>query len=156
MKKSFSKGFIRIRSWVATHWFVAEKTICINHPKMLLFLLRLFEEMTETTAMARNATERTAEATIPRMKNLSFVDLVGSSFETPASSNMSSKNFLNSNDTAKPAPIPVARSQLITCNFNHYTWNSQDIHILHNFIRSFIYISPSLIFWYNLYFTVLL
>lgn len=57
---------------------------------MPLLLLRLIEEMIETTTMAMNATERTPEAMIPRTKYLLFVDLVGSSFETPASSNIMS------------------------------------------------------------------
>jgi len=75
------------------------------------------EEMIETIVMERHATRRVAEATIPRTKNLSYVVLVGSFFGVPTESNMSSKNFLNSKDTAKPAPTPVARSTQITCNF---------------------------------------
>ena len=84
---------------------------------MPLLRFRLMEEISETMIIERHATRRIAEATIPRIKNLSYVFLVGSLFGVPTESNMSSKNFLNSKDTPKPTPTPVARSTQITCNF---------------------------------------
>lgn len=83
---------------------------------------RLMEEIRETMIIERHAARRIAEATIARTKNLSYAFLVGSLFRTPAESNKSLKNFLNSKDTPKPTPTPVPRRTEITCNFTPLTF----------------------------------
>jgi len=68
------------------------------------------EEITERIAMERNVTERKAEAISPRIKILAYVELKSSELVI-----WSSMNFFNSTDNAKPAPMPAARSKLVTC-----------------------------------------